>query len=425
MTVSRPLMRVLADIYTVSVLCVMTEAFLSFLVDPDDLNQTNSGSPITKSIWALVYVISLVRIILYRREAAHRMKGNWPLLVLVVLAMLSVSWSLDASLSLRTAVTLLFSALFALDISIRYSVQKQLKLLLIALCVLMALSVLCEVLLPGIVPGGNLDAPSAWHGVFGRKNELGRMACLTAIVGITAIQHSRTLRVLIAIVGFAIALLSQSITAAVYVIFTLLVVESFPLFHWRPKPRLVGLVLVLVLVPTIAAFTYENRDQLSGLVGKDSGLTGRVDLWRLSATEIMDRPVLGYGFQAFWDQDSERAMRIREEVNWEITPHSHNGYIDLTLSLGLVGLLVSISLYVALFRRSLKYILQGQERFRRWPLALLIFVLIYQFTETTIIAGNTILWCLLCALAFSVPTSCEQESLAVIGRFSLIPAIRR
>ena len=87
-------------------------------------------------------------------------------------------------------------------------------------------------------------------------------------------------------------------------------------------------------------------------------------------------------------------------MNWD-APHAHNGYIDLTLELGLAGLLLLIA-YLTAGRRAIDCLQRGVERETMWPFVYLGFFILYQFNEGSLVTGNTIYWILFVAACFSV-----------------------
>jgi exopolysaccharide production protein ExoQ len=137
------------------------------------------------------------------------------------------------------------------------------------------------------------------------------------------------------------------------------------------------------------------------MVGKDPHLSKRTDLWELSLAAVRRNPALGYGFVAFWNEESQPAARIREELSWEV-PHAHNGYIEVALGLGMVGLVLCAIVYAGLSKRAFMFFMGGNESYRRWPLSFLATTILYQFTESTILNGNNINFLLFCCLAFSL-----------------------
>jgi len=140
--------------------------------------------------------------------------------------------------------------------------------------------------------------------------------------------------------------------------------------------------------------------RLAGMVGRDATMTGRTEVWTLSLSSIAERPVLGYGYSAFWN-GSEEAARIRQLVGWDV-PHAHNAFIDVTLELGIVGFLIFVAAYSVAIRRAAAYVQNNPDDEAKWPLAYMVFTLLYCMTESGFLLSNSILWILFSASAFSV-----------------------
>jgi O-antigen ligase len=69
-------------------------------------------------------------------------------------------------------------------------------------------------------------------------------------------------------------------------------------------------------------------------VGRDGTLTGRTELWPI-VIALTDHPVLGTGFESFWL--GERLQKIWD-VYWWHPNEAHNGYLEIYVTLGWVGL---------------------------------------------------------------------------------------
>ena len=128
-----------------------------------------------------------------------------------------------------------------------------------------------------------------------------------------------------------------------------------------------------------------------GLLGRSSDLTGRTELWSTVFECILEKPLLGFGFSGFWKGASSSSDNVQGQIGWAPT-YSHNGYLEITLSLGLVGLLLVIWLLVVLFKRSWRQGEEGDSALDSWPLAVLFFVVIHNITECTIAWQNCLEW---------------------------------
>jgi exopolysaccharide production protein ExoQ len=414
LTLSRRTINLLSDAYVVCVLVLSTGAFYTLFVDTEDLAVSSQGSPIFTIVWGLIYTISLLRILARRHEAIKLFQTNKTIVLLAGLAVASCYWSIDRSATLHAAAGLILTAIVALDFSIHYSVRQQLRFVCIAFAIVAVLSVVVEVVLPGIVPGQEMEGP-AWHGVFGYKNVFGKVICFGTLACVSMIDRSRLLRWFAIVCGLALTVLSRSTSAVGFLAFMLLIFALWPVFKWRPTPRRFALAALTLIAVTSIYVIAQNFARLTTMLDKDPHLTGRVDLWQLALGDIEAQPVLGYGYQAFWSYNSVPARRIREAVNWDKAPHSHNGYIEMTLSLGVTGLIIYGILCWTLIRRGYLFFMHGSENYRRWPLMLLVFTLAYQCTEGTAVGGG-IFWMVFCALLFSLTAVKHEATVPQLSR---------
>jgi O-antigen ligase len=176
-----------------------------------------------------------------------------------------------------------------------------------------------------------------------------------------------------------------------------------PLFRlWRMNysrsiPFFIGLTLlgsggILLLL--------DGAEVILGAFGRDMTLTGRTELWELSLEKIMEQPLLGYGYTGFWRRMAGDSAEILLELGWEV-PHSHNGLVDLTLDLGLVGLLLFLAGYFITGWRAVRWIRFNNNAVDIWPLAYLAFLFLANLTESSLLRQNS-LWVLYVAAALTI-----------------------
>ena len=114
-------------------------------------------------------------------------------------------------------------------------------------------------------------------------------------------------------------------------------------------------VLALGAVALFNALTIGTviSDALAAFVARlpvDTTFTGRAGLWRFAVDSIGERPLIGHGFFAFWRTEATQSLAEGSgdwETNWAGTAaHSHNGYLDTILGLGLIGLALTLVVLV-------------------------------------------------------------------------------
>lgn len=186
-----------------------------------------------------------------------------------------------------------------------------------------------------------------WHGPFGHKNIAAAVMAMLLFLGIYIVRSGAWISGS-AIIALASAFLlntagksSVSLTFAVLVLTSLTsVVRSFRL-------RAVMLLAPLLLLNLFSVGTVMNEGLagIAKMLPLDTSFTGRADIWTFALDSLKQRLPTGYGFAAFWGTDSIR--NLPEGKEWaETAAHSHNGYLDTALAVGLPGLMLLIGVLV-------------------------------------------------------------------------------
>jgi O-antigen ligase len=74
----------------------------------------------------------------------------------------------------------------------------------------------------------------------------------------------------------------------------------------------------------------------------DPTFTGRTEIWRFALDHIAERPLVGFGYQAFWGT-SELVNAWNYLASWGYrASDAHNGFLNVAVMTGLVGLAASL-----------------------------------------------------------------------------------
>jgi O-antigen ligase len=150
------------------------------------------------------------------------------------------------------------------------------------------------------------------------------------------------------------------------------------------------LLLVTMISGTVIAL---NATSVTGALGRSENLSGRADLWHWVVIMILKRPFLGYGFSGFWKGASALSADLETRIGWSPV-YAHNGYLEILLSLGIAGLLLFIWFAGTGLRRAVHRAKEAKSVQDLWPLAFLIFFLIHNLGECTILWQNSLEWAL-------------------------------
>jgi O-antigen ligase len=117
-------------------------------------------------------------------------------------------------------------------------------------------------------------------------------------------------------------------------------------------------------------------DVFARLLGRDTTLTGRTDIWNLVLSEGVN-PLFGTGFYSFWS--GERLARISATYSIELN-EAHNGYLETYLNSGWIGVLLLLAVILSAGSRIKLQAMQG-KRFAAFRVACFLAVLPYGVTE--------------------------------------------
>jgi exopolysaccharide production protein ExoQ len=382
------------------------------------------GDTQTQVVLAVLYLAVAVLALSEFRRTMSSIRRTPAIVGLLLLALASALWAEMPDIVFRRSVALAGTCLFGIVLATRFNFLEQLKMLRWVLRLAAVLSVTIVILGHGVIMSTGGESV---RGVFNHKNRLGAAMALAFLVEWYIPENTRWLRIIKAIslsLFASLLLYSNSMTSVVTVAVTLLIMWAFTAIYRRYKllvPVLFPMLLVLgLLLGTLGV----SVGSLTGSMGRSSDLTGRTELWGSIATMILDRPVLGFGFSGFWDGASSEASVVESNIGWSPS-YSHNGYLEITLSLGFVGLFLFLGILRTGVRRALLHAENPKSALDLWPLAFLVFFIIHNFAECTILWQNCLEWslCVTTIMASAPEPRADLDSAVTGSDPAPIPAV--
>lgn len=142
-----------------------------------------------------------------------------------------------------------------------------------------------------------------------------------------------------------------------------------------PKFGLLGLVVFLIAFGAAAPFLGgSNVATFSSTFGRTETLTGRTETWAALVPVVMRHPLLGSGFGSFWTTTRRDFYQMS---------HGHNGYLDILLELGGVGLAIYIGWLLSCARKLHRALAEDYE-WASLAICLLVMALVYNVTESAL-----------------------------------------
>lgn len=356
-----------------------------------------------RTVYTSVYVALLPWILVHWREVLAAATRNVWTMALVGLGVVSTAWSVAPDITQRRGAAWVLTTLFGVYLAARFDTRTLLKLLATALGIAAVLSVVFSIALPAYGVHSDVHA-GAWRGVYPQKNTLGQVMVLGTVVFMVlrpSLGRRRWVGTCGAALCAALVLASTSKTALVILLSMGLLTVLFRSLRWHftlAVPFLIGCVMV---GGSMALWLAAKAEGLLTAMGKDPTLTGRTPMWDVVWEMIMRRAGLGYGYSAFWvSRPDSPAREVAQVLAWE-TPHAHNGFLDLALQVGLIGVALFLVGFAAAAVRSLKLLRSTHEALGVWPILFLSYMLLYNMTESGLGARHNLFWVLYAATVCS------------------------
>lgn len=360
------------------------------------------GNPVKQAVAFSLYAYAAVRLLGSWRTLRDVLPALLPVMLFVALAAASALWSDAGSLALRRTIALSGTMIFGLFVASRTGAVRGTMLVGIALGCVGLLSAVVALFLPSIGREVSGAHEGLWIGLFHHKNSLGTMMAVglfTAIATYQASPRNRTVAAAMGVMCFILVLASGSTTALLLSLGVPSLVVMIRIFGLNVAARWSALLVLISLLAVIGGIVVTDPTSIFQAVGKDATLSGRSAIWFLAATEGVSHMWLGTGFDVFWRVGDGPGDTISRVLGFRIH-HAHNSFIDIWLSLGLIGLAIVCLTIAVPLRDAWRTYKQNGSVQAQWAMIFLGIMLIMSLSESVIAVQHHLFWFL--HIAFTV-----------------------
>lgn len=332
------------------------------------LASTLDGSPMDAAIFEVLIAAGVVVLFQRRNRAIAFVKASGPVLIYFLYCMISTAWSPIHGPAFKRWIKDVGDLVMVLIIVTEAQAIAALGRLFSRVgFILLPFSV--ESIRWGVVGRGFDDDGNPWNvGLTQNKNALGLIVFVVSLgvlwnvrallMNKTAPHRTRRLVAQGTLLIFGIWLLQMAHCATAIACFVLgcalMLATSLRAIRNRPA-RVHALCLGIILAGGMTLL-FGGESTVTGALGRKSNLTGRTDIWKASLAAA-DSPVLGTGFESFWNTNVEK-VAVGLPGFWAPTIHNlvsaHNGYIEVYLDLGFVGLCLIALILISGYRHAVK-----------------------------------------------------------------------
>ena len=367
------------------------------------------GSPVDRFIFTVLIVAGII--IIFRRGLDWRkifIQNMW-IWLFFIFGAISFFWSDYPFVSFKRWIKALGNIVMVLVILSEEKPYLALGVILRRLAyILLPLSVLFIKYYPDLGRAYHMGRPM-FTGVTFQKNQLGQLCLITGtyfswllLIGqkmkyaVSRKLHYSIYLIIVPILGWLL-LKANSSTSIACLIAALGIFAMSRLGIFRENPRrILYFSISAIFCFFILEYFFEVKNYIIALLGRSSDLTTRVPMWA-DLRSMVKNPFLGFGFESFWL--GERRRIVSEA--WGISSQAHNGYLDMYLHLGIVGLFFIVA-WIMSGLRKVHRSLKGNYPAGVLRFSLIVVVALYNYTEATFY-GVSNMWIIFLIGVISIP----------------------
>jgi O-antigen ligase len=365
------------------------------------------GNETDRWVLSALLLIALVVLVRRRQTLITLLRANSPILLFFAYCALSTLWSDHTDVAFKRWIKAIGDlAMILLVLTEADPLAAVRSLVAKAAFLLVPISVLLIKYYPDLGRGYH---PFTWTpyytGVTTNKNELGFL-CLICGLGclwrcLQAIRDRKSGNILgyAAILSMVLWLfwMANSMTSLSCFLMAGALMVAVSARSINRSPALVHCLVAGVLAVSCSTLFFDFGSGLLETMGRDPTLTGRTDIWKM-ALGMNGNPLIGTGFESFWLPP--RLDKIWSMYWWH-PRQAHNGYIEVYLNLGWLGVVLLGVILVAGYRNVIAA-LRADSDSGRLRLAYFVAAVCYNFTESAIRMLNPV-WIFFLLAAVTVP----------------------
>jgi exopolysaccharide production protein ExoQ len=328
------------------------------------------GSPLDAAVFAVLLAAAIGVSICRKRKTLLLLATNWPILIYFLYCLISVTWSDHPDVSFKRWIKATSDLAMALIVVTDGQPVVALKRLISRVgFILLPISLLFIKYYERLGRGFTPDGLPENTGITTNKNILGVVLLLISLGALWQIaslmrergrsDRRRHLLAQSVLLAFGVVLLKMADSKTSFACFILggclIVATNLRVLRNRPA-RVQAICLSLVLLGTLT-FLFKGSSNVASALGRNSTFSGRTEIWAVLIPSVPN-PIIGAGFESFWiSPGAEKVWSTLSGAGWWhpeiLVTEAHNGYIEVYLNLGWIGIGLISSILITGYRRAI------------------------------------------------------------------------
>ena len=385
--------------------------------DQASLDTYLEGSPVDRAIYIALLGAGLIVLMVRGQATGTFLAVNGPIIVFFLYAAISVAWSDFPLVAFKRWIKALGNVVMVLVVLTDPNRPAAIKRFFAhSAFLLIPTSVLLVKYFPDIGRGYDAWTGVAMYvGVSTTKNGLG-WDCL--VFGLATLwrflyeyqdrKQTKLNGPLIAhgvVLGMALWLIQQAKSSAAIGCFIIgSGIMCLAHFRWFVlRPLVMHIVVVSIISICVFGIVIDPDLGIVEAAGRDATLTDRTFLWE-DLLRVDINPLFGTGFESFWIGDRTKLLWAKYAFH---PNQAHNGYIEMYLSLGWVGLTL-LGLMMVWGYRNVVRSLQMDTEIGRFNLPFFVVAVIFNLTEAAFKVMHPV-WIVFLLVIMAIPLSATRK----------------
>ncbi|HYM74938.1 MAG TPA: O-antigen ligase family protein [Candidatus Dormibacteraeota bacterium] len=373
--------------------------------------QYMEGNPLDRAVYSGLLAIGLIVLGARRRQVWRLLRANGPILLFFAYCAFSLLWSDYPDVAFKRWTKAIGDLVMVLIVLTDREPTAAVKHLLArAGFILIPLSVLITKYYPDLGRYyGTWDYKTYFTGVTTNKNALGVICLLYGLASawrFLAAFHSRTKDrighmvahgVILAMVIWLFWIANSMTSLACFLLASTLLLATHIRIVAR-RPSAVHFLVAAAVGGCVSVLFLGIGNGVLETMGRNSTLTDRTGIWEL-VIAMTKNPLVGTGFESFWL--GPRLQKIWSIYSWR-PAEAHNGYIEIFLNLGWIGIVLLAIVIVSGYRTVIASFRRGLPVGNLF-LAYFVVGVVYNFTEAAFFRMMAPAWIFFLMAIMSVP----------------------